>query len=63
MKRKFNLYKFNEKEMKEIQGGYICGCACQYATTGGSSTAANGVANHDGGGLYSDSENIIQLVV
>ncbi|MCK9346820.1 MAG: TIGR04149 family rSAM-modified RiPP [Bacteroidales bacterium] len=39
----------NEKEMKHVIGGTVCGCGCCYAGQGGSSTDDNGAANYAGG--------------
>lgn len=43
-----NLAKNNldNREMKELKGGNVCGCGCCYAGSGGSSTEANGSANN-----------------
>jgi natural product precursor len=37
-----------QKEMNAIHGG-SCGCACDYASSGGSSSADNNAANAAGG--------------
>ena len=45
----------DSKEMTAIRGGGtpgICGCACAYANSGGSSSSANGSANN-ASGLFS----------
>jgi len=45
----------SETEMNEVRGGAAgdpCVCGCKYASSGGSSTNANGGANN-AGGLYS----------
>lgn len=41
----------NEKEMNAIRGGEAgsCGCGCNYANQGGSSTADNNAANKKSG--------------
>lgn len=45
-----------QQEMGKLSGGIEvwpnCGCACAYATSGGSSESNNGSANHSKG-LYS----------
>ena len=35
----------DSKEMNAIKGGSCCGCSCQYAGNGGSSTSSNNSAN------------------
>jgi len=47
-----------EKEMSNVRGGteFRCGCGCNYAGSGGSSTGDNMAANYDGG-LHSASNN------
>lgn len=40
----------SEIEMSAVKGGdHCCGCGCQYANSGGSSSNANGAANQKGG--------------
>ncbi len=56
MKKRLNLMKLNEEEIKSIKGGvcdcYLspnCSCACRWQYEGGSSCEGNGGANSDGG--------------
>lgn len=45
----FEADALSKKEMSKVLGGYtVCGCGCQYAEQGGSSTADNGSANNSG---------------
>jgi natural product precursor len=46
---KINKSQLNNEQMKSVLGGNCCGCGCHYAGSGGSSTTANGNANHAGG--------------
>ena len=45
--------ELKNREMNNLRGGRICGCGCNYADSGGSTTMYNGGANYklgdDGG--------------
>lgn len=48
----FEAATLSKKDMRQIVGGSCsatCGCGCQYADKGGSSTVDNGVANAETG--------------
>lgn len=54
MKKKLNLVQTNlkslkKKQLRNIRGGELCGCACCVASTGD-----NGVANSDAGKTSTD---------
>ncbi len=60
MRKKINLNNLTSSEMKNTKAGYEipevcitpnCGCLCNYAECGGSSTSVNCSANHASGAM------------
>jgi len=41
LKDKMSLFNLKKRDMKNVKGGYSCGCSCYYADSGGSSQNLN----------------------
>lgn len=61
MKQRFNLYKMQKHELKDLRGGNTCGCSCWAVNTGGSTKINNGEKNLEGN-KFSDRGNITLFV-
>ncbi len=54
LKNKLNQFNVEKANMANVKAGFsqsaenVCGCGCNYAGSGGSSTSGNGGANFNG---------------